>query len=44
MSLTYNPKKKKRKKTHGFKARMATEYGRRVLSKRRTKKRKELTV
>jgi len=37
MSLTYNPKKKKEKKHTGFKARMSTEYGRRVLSKRRIK-------
>jgi len=44
MSFTYKPKKKKRKKTHGFMARMATKYGRRVLSKRRIKKRKKLTV
>ncbi len=44
MSFTYKPKKKKRKKTHGFRKRMATKYGRRVLSQRRGKKRKKLAV
>jgi len=44
MSLTYKPKKKKRKKTHGFRQRMATRFGRRVLSKRRQKKRAKLAV
>lgn len=44
MSFTYNPKKKKRKTTHGFLVRQATATGRRVLSRRRAKKRKKLTV
>ena len=44
MSITYKPKKRKRKKTHGFKARMATKSGRRILSKRRKKQKKRLTV
>ncbi|MFH0805598.1 MAG: 50S ribosomal protein L34 [Patescibacteria group bacterium] len=44
MSFTYNPKKKKRKKTHGFKKRMTTSFGRRVLAARKRKGRKKLTV
>ncbi len=44
MSITYKPKKKKRKKTHGFKARKQTVGGRKVLKRRRVKGRKKLTV
>lgn len=41
MSLTYNPKKKKRRRTHGFLARKRKKGGRVLLSRRR-KGRKEL--
>jgi len=44
MSKTYKPKKKKRKRTHGFKARQQTVGGKRVLKSRRLKGRKKLTV
>ncbi|MDI6591514.1 MAG: 50S ribosomal protein L34 [Patescibacteria group bacterium] len=44
MSITYQPKRKKRKRVHGFLKRKRTKGGRRVLSRRRKKKRRRLTV
>ncbi len=44
MSITYQPKKRKRKKTHGFRIRKKTKGGQGILIRRRRKKRRRLTV
>ena len=44
MSITYKPSRKKRNRKHGFRARMKTRSGRNIINRRRSKKRKRLTV
>ena len=44
MKRTWNPKKKRRARKHGFRSKMKSKGGKKSLARRRAKGRKKLTV
>ncbi|HEY4687359.1 MAG TPA: 50S ribosomal protein L34 [Candidatus Subteraquimicrobiales bacterium] len=44
MKQTFQPHRRKRKKTHGFRSRMRTSAGRKIIANRRRKGRQELSA
>ena len=44
MKMTFQPKKRSRARVHGFRARMSTAGGKKVIAARRAKGRKQLSA